>query len=63
MTLAFYPKHEIYYTSFYGDGESKVYSAVKDIFRLNLLRSLNVSVSIKNLSVRGFVICTKTQKH
>ena len=50
-------KHGLYYNSFCEDSDNKPYPAVKDIYdQLNLLRSLNVSVTIKNMSIRGFVI-------
>ena len=57
-------KHGLYYTSVYGDGDSKAYPAVKDIYMVqaNLLRSLNLSVTIKNVGSRLRNLEKKTKK-
>ena len=46
-------KYGLYYTSFYGDGDSKAYPAVKDIYGPS---KPGKTVTIKNVSIRGFVI-------
>ena len=57
-------KHGLYYTSFYGDGESKAYPAVKDIYGPS--KPINkfecVDHSRKRISSRLRNLKTKAQK-
>ena len=42
-------KHGLYYTSFYGDGDSKAYPAVKEVYKAKLYKTKQEKVYKKSV--------------